>query len=127
MKYFFPNIAKRRSIPVAKIKKTYSIRKPLKFKTLKKEVIPETKKMSKRLEPSMFPRLNWRFPFLMEVREVTNSGIEVPRAIRVKPIKKLLTLNFFAKAVDWSMKISEDLLKLLGRLLLLQYLTYNFE
>ena len=45
-------------MPVAKIRKTNSIKNGLKFKTPKKEVIPETRRMSKRLEPNILPRLS---------------------------------------------------------------------
>lgn len=94
MKYFLPRIAKRRSIIVAKIKKRYSRVKDLKFKVPKKDETPETKRISKRLEPRIFPRLSCRFPFLIDVSEATSSGIDVPTAkikypIMVSPIPKL--------------------------------------
>ena len=49
-------------------------------------------------------------PVKVEYALITKSGRVVPSATRVNPTRKLLILNFFAKAVDWSMKISADLI-----------------
>lgn len=49
-------------------------------------------------------------PVYVEYALMTRSGRDVPRDIRVKPIRKLLIFIFFARAMDWSMNISENLI-----------------
>ncbi len=67
-------------IIVANIRNTNSFKNGFISSCPKKEDMPDTKSMSKSIDPRIFPRPSCRFPFFIIVNEVTSSGMEVPIA-----------------------------------------------
>ena len=60
------------------------------------EDVPNTNRILKMFEPTIFPMAISAFFFLAANKDVNNSGKEVPRATIVSPIKRWLIFNMMA-------------------------------
>ena len=80
-------------------------------KSLNMAISPKIRQKLVILLPIMLVTTNWLCPERAEKIVEINSGMEVPKATMVKPMRKSLTFNFLARAVLWLTNTPADFTK----------------